>query len=178
MDRGTTYAEMGMAALLPGMIHMYELMQKHLDDFRQQLSDLQNGILPTKRRGRPPGSTNKNSKTPPPPPTRTSSTSKFASPPITKPKRASSGWPTDPEERKAEAMRRRAVTAAKKAGTASASKLRKSDAEHPDHEKWRKNVAKAAKKRWDNMPAAERKRRLAAMVAGRRPNGKLEHAAS
>lgn len=50
-----TYAQMGMAALLPGMQHMLELMQAHLDDFKQQLAELQEpGHRPV---GRPPGST-------------------------------------------------------------------------------------------------------------------------
>lgn len=41
-----TYTQMGMAALLPGMQHMIELMQSHLDELRAQLAALQNGGAP------------------------------------------------------------------------------------------------------------------------------------
>lgn len=35
------YAKMGMAAMLPGMVHMLELMQAEVDNFRTQLAALQ-----------------------------------------------------------------------------------------------------------------------------------------
>jgi len=38
----TTYAQMGMAALLPGMQHMIELMQAEFDELKQYLAGLQN----------------------------------------------------------------------------------------------------------------------------------------
>jgi hypothetical protein len=50
----TDYSVFGMAALLPGMQHMLNRMQKELDDFRQGLLAAQNGQAPIKRgRGRP-----------------------------------------------------------------------------------------------------------------------------
>jgi hypothetical protein len=54
-DATTTYAQMGMASLLPGMQYMVELMQKQLDEMRDHLAALQNGGAP-KRLGRPPKS--------------------------------------------------------------------------------------------------------------------------
>lgn len=41
---------MGMAAYLPGMQYALELMTKQLDDFRAQLSRLQNGDQPKPKR--------------------------------------------------------------------------------------------------------------------------------
>jgi hypothetical protein len=49
----TTYAQMGMAALLPGMQHMLTLMQDELDRMRQLLEAAQSGELP-RPVGRPP----------------------------------------------------------------------------------------------------------------------------
>lgn len=40
----TSYAQMGMAAMLPGMVHMLELMQAEVDRFRQQLAGLQGAV--------------------------------------------------------------------------------------------------------------------------------------
>lgn len=48
-DETTNYAQMGMAALLPGMQHMVELMQAQLDSMREQLGVMQ---MPQKM-GRP-----------------------------------------------------------------------------------------------------------------------------
>lgn len=42
------YAAMGMAALLPGLQYAVEMMQKNLDEFREQLAALQSGAKPTK----------------------------------------------------------------------------------------------------------------------------------
>src|SRR5579864_8396008 len=80
------FAQMGIAALLPGMQHMLTLMQKACDEQRELLTALQ-GITPATeapRRGRPPGVKNTVIG-------------------------GNSGWPTDPMERKKEAARRRAV---------------------------------------------------------------------
>lgn len=48
------YAEMGLAALIPGMVRMVELMQQQLDAAKAQLAALQ-GRPASKRLGRPPG---------------------------------------------------------------------------------------------------------------------------
>jgi len=39
------YAQLGMAAMLPGMVHMLELMQAEVDRFRTQLAALQGAEL-------------------------------------------------------------------------------------------------------------------------------------
>jgi hypothetical protein len=77
------YAQMGLAAMLPGMVHMLEMMQTEVDNMRTQLAALQGqaamGSQPKRRTGRPRG--------------------------ISK---GLSGWPADPEERKLEMQRRMA----------------------------------------------------------------------
>jgi hypothetical protein len=42
-DNLSQYAQMGMAALLPGMVHAVELMQAQIDEFKAQLAAMQNG---------------------------------------------------------------------------------------------------------------------------------------
>jgi hypothetical protein len=77
------YAQMGMAAMLPGMVHMLEIMQNEVDNMRTQLAALQGQAAMTsqpKRKkpvGRPSGKS-----------------------------RGLSGWPADPDERKEEMQRR------------------------------------------------------------------------
>ena len=58
----TTFAALGMAALLPGMQHMLTLMQESLDQMRAALGTTQNGAAPASpaKRGRPAGSKNRN----------------------------------------------------------------------------------------------------------------------
>ena len=84
----TTFAALGMAALLPGMQHMLTLMQESLDQMRAALNVTQNGAAsnPAPERGRPAGSKNRRY-----------------------------GWSDDPEERKAEMARRMAGTPKKPA---------------------------------------------------------------
>jgi len=81
-----TYAQMGMAALLPGMVHMLDVLQRHVDEFRRELDQLQNGasVKLTNRAAR------------------------------AKSKQAK-GWSDDPAERSAEMRRRMQVRLAKKA---------------------------------------------------------------
>ena len=114
----STYAKMGMAAMLPGMVHMLELMQAEVDRFRSLLAEAQGeheqAEQPVKR----------------------------------------SGWPTDPAERKAEMARRQKVAAAKK-----------------------NELSEKRKKEWAALSPAKRKKRLAAMAAGKKPNVKLAEVA-
>jgi hypothetical protein len=87
------YAQMGMAALLPGMIHMQQLvqefMQGEVENIRARLAALQEGeagqVSEPKRRGRPPLV-----------------------------KGPQSGWPADPEARKREMKRRQKVAERKR----------------------------------------------------------------
>lgn len=53
------YEQMGIAAMIPGMQHMIDLMQRELDSMREQLAQAQNGgnarsFLNERKRGRPP----------------------------------------------------------------------------------------------------------------------------
>ncbi len=116
------YAQMGMAALLPGMVHMLELMQRQVDDFRERLTALQGQDATEKGKrkvGRPVGA------------------------------RGRSGWPEDPEERALEMKRRMAKWKTKQPQKESA-------------------LSKQRKKDWAALSPAKRKKRLAAMLAGRR----------
>ena len=81
-----TYEQMGIAALLPGMVHAVELMENQINQMRARLAALQEDAAPARRVGRPRG-------------TATNGTVR-------------SGWPADPEERKLEMARRRAKRAA------------------------------------------------------------------
>lgn len=78
----TSYEQMGIAALLPGMRHMITLMQEQYDSLRQVLQSAQQGTTrspqPTTQAGRAA-------------------------------RRGLSGWPADPEARREEMHRRMAV---------------------------------------------------------------------
>jgi hypothetical protein len=131
----TTYAVMGVAALLPGMQFMIEQMQAKLDDMRAMLAGLQTGERP--RRGRPPGSA--------------------------KAEGARSAWAgMTAEERSIEMKRRFAVRMAKQTG-----KMHPRDPNHPKHQEFAAKVRKAQKRAWANLTPAQRKARLARMLAGR-----------
>jgi hypothetical protein len=85
----STYTQMGMAALLPGMVHVLDIVQREVDGLREQLAALQGH----KKLGRPP-----------------KSAAPIGNTIVAAPKR---GWSDDPAERKAE-MRRRMKVAAKR----------------------------------------------------------------
>jgi len=131
------YAQMGLAALIPGMQRMIELMQLELDRMRAQLTGLQASprrVQTATKRGRP----RKVRET------------------------LATGWPADPAERKLEAQRRMQVRLAKRA---KATHPRHPD--HPDHAAWVKSVSAAQKKKWAGMSNKQRKERLAQMAAGK-----------
>ena len=118
-DETKAYALMGMAALLPGMVRMLELMQSEVDNFRTRLAAMQGEAAMTVRQSRPPK----------------------------KSRGGAQGWSTDPEERKAEMARRMALRDRKKEST---------------------ELSKQRKAAWAALSPAKRKKRLAAMVAGRK----------
>jgi hypothetical protein len=68
------------------------------------------------------------------------------------------GWPEDPEERRVEALRRQAVRAERRAAKEAEARA----------EALREVKAAAGRKRWENMPKAQRKAHLAKMAAGRK----------
>jgi hypothetical protein len=80
----STYTQMGMAALLPGMVHILDIVQREVEGLREQLAGLQG----RKKLGRPPKAPGE-------------------------PKSQNRGWPDDPEARSQE-MRRRMRVAAKR----------------------------------------------------------------
>lgn len=145
-DEIKRYAASGMAAYLPGMVYMLELMQRQVDDFRAQLARMQNGMqgLPDKEEDRPvPWSDPAKKK---------------------RRKTAASYWAKMTKAERSEEMRRRmAVSAARAAKERKARETIKErkphprDADHPDHEaflaKLRRGVR--AKKRASRKAAAD-----------------------
>ena len=85
-----TWEAMGIAAMIPGLQHAAEIIQRQLDALREQLAALQNGAAPPIRRGRPPKAKAAPAK-----------------------RHGGGGWSTDPEERSREMIRRNAVIKAK-----------------------------------------------------------------
>jgi hypothetical protein len=98
---------MGIAAMLPGMVRMYELMGAELEKMRNLLSNLQMKKLKTSMRELPAPEPE-----PEPEPVKTKKKAK-------KTIHTNYGWPTDPEERKAE-MRRRINLSKRRKNAASA----------------------------------------------------------
>jgi len=144
------YAQMGKAALLPGMVKMLDLMQRQIDQLRAEI----NGASATPRHVE--GATKLGR------PRRNVEAIKG---------RASSGWPSDPEARSAEMRRRQEVAEAKRRA-----KLHPRNPEHPGHAAWVASIGKATRSRWKKMTVAERKERLAKMAAGQarsKPTAKL-----
>lgn len=147
-DTGTiTYEQMGVAAMLPGMVHMLELMLAAVNEMRALLGDAQvTGAAPPKRLGRPPLN------------------------------RGRSGWPEDPEERKAEMKRRQAV-AARKAGKLPAEPTHPRDPRHPGHDAWVKKLKAGQKKRWNSLTPAQQKAQIRKMTKGKAAAGATARAA-
>lgn len=135
------FAQMGMAALIPGMQHILDLMQEELDRMRYALADAQGKNV----RGRPRKDESERSP---------NTHAKTALPPKPGMK---NGWPIDPEERSAEMKRRLQVAREKKAELAH---LHPNDLRHPDHEKYRKNLSRKLKLAWAKKSPAEKKAQL------------------
>ena len=126
----TRFTASGMAAFLPGMIYLQEIiaeqMQRSIEQMKRELAMFQQmdqGVVA--KRGRSAGV-------------------KEAGP------RRKSGWPEGEEERRAEMARRKAVGEAKK-------KLHPRDKRHPGHEAWRETMRVAQNKRWASMTPAQQK---------------------
>lgn len=118
------YARIGLAAMLPGMQHMIELMQAELDRMRRMLTGLQE--TPAKKKmGRP---------------------RKVKS---SEPEVFRSGWPADPEERKLEMRRRVAKRGQKAKAEAKSAKLSKLA-----RERWNNMSAREKKAKLKKMTAA------------------------
>lgn len=136
------YAQMGLAALLPGMQRMVELMQQALDEQRALLLNLQHN-----------GSARRTAKV---------TKSKI----VSRAHVARSGWPADPGERSKEMKRRQAV-AREKQFAERAQHLHPRDAGHPDHAKWLAKMKRTTKRHWDSLSPAARKRKIAQLNEAR-----------
>ena len=131
------YMQMGIAALIPGMQRMIELMQQELDRMRAKLAAAQSGeptpvTVELKTLGRPKGRKSKSNK---------------------------GGWPADPLDRAKEQARRKGVAEAKReaAEQEDSPKKRKArkpgnthprDANHKGHKAWLAKLRKSQKLAW------------------------------
>jgi hypothetical protein len=131
-DETTTYAHLGMAAMLPGMAHMVSLMQRALDEMREALGQAQGVRGPYKKLGRPRNNIGG-----------------------VRAEVARSGWPADPEERSKEMKRRQAVAAKNKNHEKAAKR-----ASIAAKKRWDSMSAKQRKARLAAMVAGRSKKRV------------------
>jgi hypothetical protein len=153
-DETTIYAQMGMAALLPGMKYMLERMQTVVEEMQNLLAHMQDGGETVAER-------------------------KLARRHVVA---GRNGWAgMTAEERKVEMRRRFKVREEKKAAKAAETVKSPASKAHPDHEEWRKKLVKAKKRAWKKKSPEEREKWLSAMRAGRskaeRQRKKAERAA-
>jgi len=155
-DETVSYAQMGMAAMLPGMVRMVELMQTQVDELRAQLGQMQ---PPKKKMGRPSKADLEQRAA--------ADAGQLARSP--RANGAASGWPADPEARRAEMRRRMQVAAAKNGQSLVKARFQPNhprNVDHPDHAKWVAKMKKGRKKAWAAMTEAQQKEQVQKMVAG------------
>ena len=142
------YAQMGRAALIPGLQLAQEILERALSDIRGELAEMQNGDAPMKQRGRP---------------LKTDQTQAGA--PLKTIGKGSAWAKMTAAERSREMKRRQAV--------ARANRSAKEQAAFEAERKARYSVA--AKKRWAAMSKTQQKARMAHMVAAKakKPSVKL-----
>lgn len=172
------YAMSGMAAFLPGMTYMVELMTKQLEEFRLQLAGMQgmeameaepaNGRRYPQKGGW------------------SSMTAEERSEEMKRRRavgiRKKSGWDgMSAEERSAEMVRRMSLWKAKRTAKPAAAPVPEAvgkppgkgtsyswvNKSHPDHAKWVAKMARMQAKRWQRMTRAQREEWKAKMVAGK-----------
>jgi hypothetical protein len=137
-DQTIKFAQMGRAALLPGMVHMLDLMQQQIEEFRRELEGAQaqpRRVEGATRLGRPRKQVEAIEG------------------------RASSGWPADPEARSAEMKRRMAVAKAK---------LKPQHPDSEQHEAWLTKLRADRKAAWAKLSPRKQQERVAKMLAGRK----------
>jgi len=82
-----------------------------------------------------------------------------------------SGWPADPEERRAEMARRMKVAAEKKGANAKiaqhGSPNHPRHPDHPGHAKWAAKMKRSHRKAWAGLTEQQRQARIEKAVAGR-----------
>lgn len=149
-------SRIGLAALLPGMRRMIELMTKAYEEQHEKLARLQdNGTGLTrsgKKLGRP----------------RTTLAKADVGGEAIKSKSGGASWANmTKEERSAEMKRRQQVAETNKRSRAQAAATHPRDPNHPKHAQWVKNLQKSSKAYWDRMSEAQRKGKTATMVAAR-----------
>lgn len=141
----TTFAQLGMAALLPGMQHMLTLMQEELDRMRVYLAagariEATPGLAITEITGRP----------------------------------ALTYWTRSLEPPQPAVPKRRGRPPAQRIeAEAPPVKLHPRDSRHPEHEAWLQNMQKAQQRRWSAMTPAQRKKQVNKMLAARTRAGEL-----
>ena len=151
-----THEEMGICAELPGVQRAIDRLISYKDGLLERLTALRQArgdlsyeqvtVAPAGRRGRPPKAL-------------LAGTARDVADAMRHP----SGWPADPEERKAEMQRRMKVHAEKAAG-----KLHPRDARHPQHEAWVRKMRRVQKAYWKNLSPDERNARQQKMHSARR----------
>jgi hypothetical protein len=136
------YAAAGMAAYLPGMVYALELLEHYIEEFREQLTQLQ--VADQVSRDQPPPQ--KQGK---------------------RDGRGKSSWQgMTPEERSVEMKRRMKVRRRNKTRQ-QIEGLHPRDKGHPDHAKWLENLSKRARARWDKKSKAEKAAWKTRMQAGK-----------
>jgi len=142
MTEISNYERMGIAAMLPGMVHAVEIMQTQINAMRERLALLESGA--PRRGGRPRTR-----------PAQADDTDARGVP------LKSDYWRSmTPEQRSAEMRRRFAKRASSKA-------THPRDPEHPDHEAWARKTKRSNRKFWDSLSPRQRKQKIAAMAAAR-----------
>ena len=135
----TTFAQLGMAALLPGMQHMLTLMQEELDRMRVYLAagariEAAPGLAITEITGRP----------------------------------ALTYWTRSLEPPQPAVPKRRGRLPAQRIeAEAPPVKLHPRDPRHPEHEAWLQTMKTSQQKVWERMTPAQRKKRVNKMLAAR-----------
>jgi len=145
--------QMGLACMLPGWVQQHEELGRKIQEARALLAaadaeipDIGIPEAARPRRGRPPKT------------------------------KTSSGWPGDPEARKAEMARRQAVAARNKAGKTGPGRHPR-DPRHPGHADWLKKLRAGQKKRWESLTPAQQKAQIRKMTKGKSAAGATARAA-
>ena len=140
-------SRIGLAALLPGMRRMIELMTKAYEEQHEKLARLQDNGTGLTRNGKK---------------------TRDRPNPEGQPKKKGGSWGSlTKEERSAEMKRRQQVAETNKRSRAQVAATHPRDPNHPKHAQWVKNLQKSSKAYWDRMSEAQRKGKTATMVAAR-----------
>src|SRR5262245_53319583 len=155
MKRQEDFIPLGIAAMIPGMQLMLDLMQQQLDEYRHELDQVQQNGQPNRfakaGKARWAGMTAAE---------RSAEGHRMRNKQPKNPTMTSYWAQMTPAERSQEVKRRMAMRKP-------VVKLHPRDAAHPEHKKWIAKMRKVNTENWARLTPAERKRRTEAMVAGR-----------